>query len=146
MRLYQHDLDYQSPERRRCSTNQFFLTGTRVYTSETYFFRYRTSVEKLILRGVELIKPISNITCNLNNCRPNFGIIGESAQQQWNEERRNKLYTSRSPLPVMISTVMVEAKPTMASRPSHTAAAFLCLLLFSHLIPTDLGLCSQFLR
>lgn len=39
-----------------------FLTYTRVYTSKTSFFRYRTSVEKL--RGVALIKPISNLTCN----------------------------------------------------------------------------------
>lgn len=54
-------------------------------------------------------------------------------------------YTSKSPLPVDISTVIATAKPTIASLPSHTSKLLPPWVLCSHLMETDVALHAGFL-
>ena len=54
-------------------------------------------------------------------------------------------YTSSSPFPVAISTVIATANPTMASRPSHTSTVFPPWVLCSHLMETGTALQTGFL-
>lgn len=53
------------------------------------------------------------------------------------EKDENKCSTSRSPLPVAISTLIAAAKPTMADRPSHMSKLLPSLELCSHRMETD---------
>lgn len=53
---------------------------------------------------------------------------------------------SRSPLPVVISTVIAAAKPTIANRPSHTSILLPPLALCSHLIDTEVALLAAFVE
>lgn len=49
--------------------------------------------------------------------------------------------TSKSPLPVTISTVIADANPTIAKRPSHTSKLLLpFFVLCSALMETDIAL------
>lgn len=52
----------------------------------------------------------------------------------------SKCPTSRSPLPVAISTLIAAAKPTMADRPSHTSKLLPSLVLCSHRTESDAAL------
>lgn len=56
------------------------------------------------------------------------------------KDENAKPYTSRSPLPVATSTVIAEAKPTIAIRPSHTSKPLPSLVLCSHLMVSDVAL------